>query len=176
MLVHYVDIADLIETAEAWEIAFSQTETPSVLSLTRQNLPTVRTQHKNNNLTAQGAYVLAEAEGKRQAILLATGSEVEIALAASAALAAEGIAVAVVSAPCFELFAEATPEQRAAVLGDAPRIGIEAAIRQGWDLMLRPEDGFVGMTGFGASAPAPELYRHFGITADAVAALARQLV
>ncbi|MAU43401.1 MAG: transketolase [Yangia sp.] len=166
---------DAVETAEAWQIAMTQTARPSTLALSRQGLPTVRTRHTEANLTARGAYVLRDV-ARRDVTLIATGSEVEIALAASAALAAEGIAVAVVSAPCFELFAEATPEQRAAVLGDAPRIGIEAAIRQGWDLMLRPEDGFVGMTGFGASAPAPELYRHFGITADAVAALARQLV
>jgi len=166
---------DAVETAEAWQIAMTQTARPSTLALSRQGLPTVRTRHTEANLTARGAYVLRDV-ARRDATLIATGSEVEIALAASEALAAEGIAVAVVSAPCFELFAEATPEQRAAVLGDAPRIGIEAAIRQGWDLMLRPEDGFIGMTGFGASAPAPELYRHFGITADAVAALARQLV
>ncbi|NIY96588.1 transketolase [Salipiger sp. HF18] len=166
---------DAVETAEAWQIAMTQTARPSTLALSRQGLPTVRTRHTEANLTARGAYVLRDV-ARRDLTLIATGSEVEIALAASEALAAEGIAVAVVSAPCFELFAEATPEQRAAVLGDAPRIGIEAAIRQGWDLMLRPEDGFIGMTGFGASAPAPELYRHFGITADAVAALARQLV
>ncbi|MCA0846043.1 transketolase [Salipiger thiooxidans] len=166
---------DAVETAEAWQIAMTQTARPSTLALSRQGLPTVRTRHTEANLTARGAYVLRDV-ARRDVTLIATGSEVEIALAASEALAAEGIAVAVVSAPCFELFAEATPEQRAAVLGDAPRIGIEAAIRQGWDLMLRPEDGFIGMTGFGASAPAPELYRHFGITADAVAALARQLV
>ncbi|EEX15014.1 transketolase [Citreicella sp. SE45] len=166
---------DAVETAEAWQIAMTQTARPSTLALSRQGLPTVRTRHTEANLTARGAYVLRDV-AQRDVTLIATGSEVEIALAASEALAAEGIAVAVVSAPCFELFAEATPEQRAAVLGDAPRIGIEAAIRQGWDLMLRPEDGFIGMTGFGASAPAPELYRHFGITADAVAALARQLV
>ncbi|SDE12488.1 transketolase [Salipiger thiooxidans] len=166
---------DAVETAEAWQIAMTQTARPSTLALSRQGLPTVRTRHTEANLTARGAYVLRDV-ARRDVTLIATGSEVEIALAASEALAAEGIAVAVVSAPCFELFAEATPEQRAAVLGDAPRIGIEAAIRQGWELMLRPEDGFIGMTGFGASAPAPELYRHFGITANAVAALARQLV
>jgi transketolase len=105
--------------------------------------------------------------------LIATGSEVEIALAAADLLAAEGLRAVVVSAPSFELFAAQPAEYRVAVLGCAPRIGIEAAIRQGWELFLERGDAFVGMTGFGASAPAPELYRHFGITAKAVAALAK---
>ncbi|APX23809.1 MAG: transketolase [Rhodobacteraceae bacterium] len=167
--------ADAVETAEAWQIAMTQTATPSTLALSRQGLPTVRTTHTDANLTARGAYVLRDV-AKRDVTLIATGSEVEIALAAYEALAAEGIAAAVVSAPCFELFAEQTPEYRAEVLGNAPRVGIEAAIRQGWDLMLRPEDGFIGMTGFGASAPAPELYRHFGITAEAATGLAKDLI
>ena len=167
--------ADAVETAEAWQIAMTQTATPSTLALSRQGLPTVRTTHTDANLTARGAYVLRDVT-KRDVTLIATGSEVEIALAAYEALAAEGIAAAVVSAPCFELFAEQTPEYRAEVLGNAPRVGIEAAIRQGWDLMLRPEDGFIGMTGFGASAPAPELYRHFGITAEAATGLAKDLI
>ncbi|MBN9678250.1 transketolase [Salipiger bermudensis] len=166
--------ADAVETAEAWQIAMTETRRPSTLALSRQGLPTVRTRHTDANLTASGAYVLRD-PGKRDVTLIATGSEVEIALDAADLLEAEGIRAAVVSAPCFELFAEARPETRAAVLGEAPRIGIEAAIRQGWDLMLRPEDGFVGMTGFGASAPASELYRHFGITAEAVAGLAKDL-
>ncbi|MBN8186685.1 transketolase [Salipiger thiooxidans] len=175
--------ADLIETAEAWEIAFSQTETPSVLSLTRQNLPTVRTQHKNNNLTAQGAYVLAEAEGKRQAILLATGSEVEIALAARDLLQAEGIGTRVVSMPCWELFEAQDEAYRKRVLPAGPvRVAVEAAARFGWDKWLLGERGreakagFVGMEGFGASAPAETLYEKFGITAEGVAAKVKSLL
>ncbi|MGR3375539.1 transketolase [Salipiger abyssi] len=166
--------ADAVETAEAWQIAMTQEATPSTLALSRQGLPTLRTRHTEANLTARGAYLLRD-PGARDVTLIATGSEVEIAMAAADLLEADGIKAAVVSAPCFELFAQQDPEYRAEVLGTAPRIGIEAAIRQGWDLMLRPEDGFVGMTGFGASAPAPDLYRHFGITAEAVAGLAKDM-
>jgi transketolase len=166
---------DAVETAEAWQIAMTEAAIPSVLALSRQNLPTVRTEHSDTNKTAKGAYVL-RGDGDRDVTLIATGSEIEIALAAADKLAEGGIRAAVVSAPCFELFAKQSAADRAAVLGKAPRIGIEAAIRQGSDLFLRPEDGFVGMTGFGASAPAPELYRHFGITAEAVADLARSLI
>ncbi|MCA0942545.1 transketolase [Salipiger pacificus] len=166
--------ADAVETAEAWALAMEQESTPSVLCLSRQNLPTVRTRHVEANLTARGAYVLKEAP-KRHVTLIATGSEVEVALAAADLLVEEGLSVAVVSAPCFELFVQQPPEYRAEILGDAPRIGIEATIQQGWCQMLRPGDGFIGMTGFGASAPAPELYRHFGITAEAVARLAKNL-
>ena len=162
--------ADAVETAEAWQIAMTEENTPSVLTLSRQGLPTVRTAHSDLNKVASGAYLLRDTDGPRDATLIATGSEVEIALDAADKLTEDGLKVAVVSAPCFELFANQSEEDRRAVLGDAPRVGIEAAIRQGWDLMLRPEDGFVGMTGFGASAPAPELYRHFGITSDALVA------
>jgi len=166
---------DAVETAEAWQIAMTEKATPSVLALSRQNLSTVRTEHSDANKTAKGAYVLRGGK-ERDVTLIATGSEIEIALAAADKLAEGGIKATVVSAPCFELFAKQSAADRAAVLGSAPRIGIEAAIRQGWDILLRPEDGFVGMTGFGASAPAPELYRHFGITAEAVADLARSLI
>ncbi len=175
--------ADTVETAEAWELALSTTTTPSVLSLTRQGLPTVRTEHKLKNLTAQGAYVLAEAEGKRQAILMATGSEVEIALAARDLLQAEGIGTRVVSMPCWELFEEQDEAYRKRVLPAGPvRVAIEAGIRFGWDRWLfgergrREKSGFIGMHGFGASAPAAELYAHFGITAEATAAKARDLI
>ncbi|XQZ47243.1 transketolase [Paracoccus yeei] len=168
--------ADAVETAEAWEIALTERATPSVLCLSRQNLPTVR-DDVAANLTRQGAYVLREPQGARDVTLIATGSEVEIALAAADLLAGQGVRAAVVSAPCFELFAARPEAERERVLGRAPRIGIEALIRQGWDgLMLRPGDGFVGMAGFGASAPAPALYRHFGITAERAAELAGQLI
>ncbi|SLN29306.1 Transketolase 1 [Roseivivax jejudonensis] len=169
--------ADVVETAEAWELALTAHETPSVLSLTRQGLPTVRTAHKTKNLTAQGAYVLAEAEGKRQAILLATGSEVSVALAARDRLQAEGIGTRVVSMPCWELFAEQDESYRRKVLPAGPvRVGVEAACGFGWDRWLCGERGrekkagFVGMDSFGSSAPAEELFAHFGITAEAVAA------
>lgn len=168
--------ADAVETAEAWEIALTSKTTPSVLCLSRQNLPAVRTEDEGENRSLRGAYVLRSTPSPRDVTLIATGSEVEIALAAADLLKDQRIDAAVISAPCFELFAAQDGAYRQGVLCDAPRIGIEAAIRQGWDLMLRPDDGFIGMTGFGASAPAPELYRHFGITPEAVAALARQLI
>ncbi|MEM9130351.1 MAG: transketolase, partial [Pseudomonadota bacterium] len=175
---------DTVETAEAWEIAFSSTTMPSVLSLTRQGLPTLRTEHKQKNLTAQGAYVLAEAEGKRQAILMATGSEVEIAMAARTVLQAEGIGTRVVSMPCWELFEQQDEAYRRRVLppGQAVRVGVEAAMRQGWDRWLCGERGrearagFIGMESFGASAPADVLFEKFGITADAVAAKVKSLL
>jgi transketolase len=175
--------ADAVETAEAWEIALTQTARPSVLALTRQNLPCVRTQNTPKNLTAQGAYVLAEAEGKRQAVIVATGSEVEIALAARALLAAEGIGARVVSAPCWELFAEQDEKVRRRVLPRGPvRVGVEAAVRGDWDRWLCGEGGdsrkadFVGMASFGASGPYEKLYQHFGITAEAVAAKVKALL
>ncbi|MEP2641661.1 transketolase [Roseobacter sp.] len=175
--------ADTIETAEAWEVALSTKETPSVLSLTRQGLPTVRTEHKTKNLTAQGAYVLVDADGKRQVILMATGSEVEIALAARDILQAQGIGTRVVSMPCWELFEEQDEAYRKRVLPGGPvRVAVEAGIGFGWDRWLSGERGrreksaFVGMDGFGASAPAGTLYKEFGITAEAVAEKAKSLI
>lgn len=157
---------DAVETAEAWEVALATKDRPVMLVLSRQNLPTLR-QSAEENLTARGGYLLQPAE-KRDVTLIATGSEIEIAHQAAEQLEQEGIRAAIVSLPSFELFAAQDEAYRQNVLGDAPRIGIEAALRTGWDLVLRPEDSFIGMTGFGASAPAPELYRQFGITADAV--------
>ncbi len=177
--------ADTVETAEAWEIALTAKETPSVLALTRQNLPTVRTEHKLKNLTAQGAYVLAEAEGKRQAILIATGSEVSTAMEAKKLLEAEGIGTRVVSMPCMELFAAQDEAYRRKVLpaGAAVRVGVEAAVRNGgWDQWLLGEraragkSDFVGMDSFGASAPAGELFEKFGITAANVAQKVKDLL
>jgi transketolase len=169
--------ADTVETAEAWELALNSPHTPSVLALTRQNLPTVRTRHTRQNLTARGAYVLEEAVARRKAILLATGSEVEIALAARVLLERKGIGTRVVSMPCWELFAAQDEKYRKSVLPAGPvRVAVEAAARFGWDRWLFGERGaekkagFVGMTGFGASAPIEALYPHFGITAEAVAA------
>ena len=175
--------ADTVETAEAWELALTSTKTPSVLSLTRQGLPTVRLEHKQKNLTAQGAYVLAEATGKRQVILIATGSEVSIALEARKTLEEQGSGTRVVSMPCMELFAAQDESYRRKVLPAGPiRIGIEAAVRQGWDRWLLGERGreqkagFIGMDSFGASAPADVLFEKFGITAEATVAKAKELL
>ncbi|QIE44705.1 transketolase [Pseudohalocynthiibacter aestuariivivens] len=174
---------DTVETAEAWELALTSKSTPSVLSLTRQGLPTLRTEHKTKNMTAQGAYVLADADGKRQAILMATGSEVEIAMKARDLLQADGIGTRVVSMPCWELFEAQDEAVRRRVLPGGPvRVGIEAAARQGWDKWLFGERGksnkadFVGMDSFGASAPAETLFEKFGITAEAVAAKVKALL
>lgn len=174
--------ADLVETAECWELALSQKTTPSVLSLSRQNLAPVRTSHSAKNLSAQGAYVLAEATGKRRVVLIATGSEVEIALKARDLLEADGIGTRVVSMPCMELFAAQPEAYRRKVLAPgAVRIGIEAGVRAGgWDRWLlgdgaRKSD-FVGMSSFGASAPYERLYQEFGITAEAAAAKAKALL
>jgi transketolase len=175
--------ADLVETAEAWEIALTEKTRPTVLALSRQNLPAVRKTHTNANMVAKGAYVLAEATGKRQVILMATGSEVEIALKARAALEAEGIGTRVVSMPSMELFAAQDEAYRRKVLPPGPvRVAIEAGVRMGWDRWLLGERGreakagFVGMSTFGASAPMERLYQEFGITADATVAKVKALL
>lgn len=171
--------ADLVEVAESWEIALTAKTTPSVLALSRQNLPTVRKTHTNTNMTAKGAYVLAEATGKRQVILMATGSEVEIALKARDLLQAEGIGTRVVSMPCMELFAAQEEAYRKKVLpAGAVRVAVEAGVRMGWDqwLMGGRKAGFVGMTSFGASAPAEVLYKQFGITAENTVAVVKGLL
>jgi transketolase len=169
--------ADAVETAECWELALARRHGgPSVLCLTRQPLPLLRREAEGGNRSARGAYVLAEAGGPRRVTLLATGSEVAIALAARTLLAEDGIAAAVVSMPCWELFAQEAAEYRAAVLGETPRVGVEAAVGLGWERWLGTRSAFVGMSGFGASAPVEALYPHFGITAEAVAAAARSLL
>ncbi len=163
---------DVVETAECWQTALTQTSAPSVLALSRQGLTPARTEFVEENLCAKGAYIVADAPDP-DLVLIASGSEVEIAIDAQAKLACDGAKARVVSAPCFELFAAQSSDYRASVLGDAPRIGIEAAIRQSWDLFLRHDDGFIGMESFGASAPAKDLYAHFNITSDAVIAAAK---
>ncbi|MEE2690628.1 MAG: transketolase [Pseudomonadota bacterium] len=167
--------ADAIETAECWEIALKEKARPSVLALTRQNLKPARLTHTDENLCARGAYIVADAPDP-DVVLIATGSEVEIALAAQADLACQKIKARVVSAPSLELFAAQPKKYREKVLGKAPRVAVEAAIRQGWGGVLRHKDAFVGMTGFGASAPAPALYEHFGITSAAVVKTAKELI
>jgi transketolase len=165
--------ADAIETAEAWELAIRNTSGPTLLVLSRQAVPALR-DSANGNKSARGAYVLAEADGKRAATLIATGTEVALAMAARATLAKEGIQVAVVSAPSFELFAKQDKTYRDATLGTAPRIGIEAASEFGWDRWLGEAGTFIGMRNFGASAPAEDLYEYFGITEAAIVAAVKQ--
>ena len=167
---------DAVETAEAWECALESSSTPSVLALSRQGLPTVRSERTNENLVAKGGYVLSTVRGHRDLTLIATGSEIAIAMEARDALVAEGLAVAVVSLPCWERFEAQTAQYRQAVLGDAPRIAIEAAGEFGWGRYLRVQDVFIGMQGFGASAPASDLYHHFGITPAAICETAHKMI
>jgi len=173
--VNVIRPADVIETAEAWEIAITSDTTPTVLCLSRQGLPMVRDDITTNK-TALGAYILHDCQGARDVTLIATGSEVEIAWKAAAALAAQDVKAVVVSAPCLELFAAQSADYRAMVLGTAPRIVVEAGVAQGWGKIIGENGVFIGMSTFGASAPAEELYEHFGITADAVAMAAKTLL
>ncbi|BCH30461.1 transketolase [Mesorhizobium sp. L-8-10] len=160
--------ADATEAAECWQIALETPKTPSTLALTRQNLPAVRTEYTEENLCRYGAYELAKADGAAAVTIFASGSEVEIALAARSLLQAQGHATRVVSVPAFELFEKQADSYKAAILGDAPvRVAIEAGIRQGWDRFIGTDGIFIGMTGFGASGTIEQLYPHFGITADA---------
>ncbi len=165
--------ADTVETAECWQIALEAKDRPSALILSRQNLPLLRTEPSDENRAAGGAYEVAAASSEAQVSLFATGSEVSLAMEARLLLEADGIATRVVSVPSFELFLARPLAERRAVIGKAPaRVGIEAAIRMGWDAIIGSDAAFIGMTSFGASAPAKELYRHFGITPQAVAAAA----
>ncbi len=160
--------ADAMEAAECWQLALESKNTPSTIALTRQNLPAVRTEFVAENLCGRGAYELAAADGKAEVTIFASGSEVEIALAARAKLQEKGHKTRVVSVPAFELFEEQSDDYKQKTLGDAPvKIAIEAAIRLGWDRFIGADGIFIGMTGFGASAPIEQLYPHFGITAEA---------
>lgn len=165
--------ADAVEVAEAWQLALEHKTGPSLLALSRQNLPTLRTEHVDENLSARGAYEIRGAEGEAKVTIFSTGSEVAIAVAAKALLDEAGWPTRVVSVPSFELFEKQSDEYKASVLGTAPvKVAIEAAIRMGWDRFIG--DGpFIGMSSFGASAPIEVLYKHFGITADAVADAAK---
>ncbi len=168
--------ADSVECAEAWELALNSVDRPSILALTRQGLPVLRATHNDANLCARGAYVMREAEAARDVTLLATGSEVELAVKAADLLAGEGIRAAVVSMPCWELFRAQPTDYRDQVLGSAPRVGVEAAAVLGWHEWLGASGRFVGMDSFGASAPAGDLFQHFGITAERVAEEARAAI
>jgi transketolase len=147
-----------------------------VLCLSRQALPTFRSDARGRNRVARGAYLVVSPDGGRDVTLMATGSEVSIALEAARLLATEHIRAAVVSAPCFALFEEQPEDYRATVLGIAPRVGIEAAVLGDWPRWIGADGEFVGMRGFGASAPAPVLYREFGITPQSIAEAARRAI
>jgi transketolase len=166
---------DAVETIECWQLALEARDGPSVLALTRQNVKALRLGLDAENRCAHGAYELVAAKGKAEVSIFATGSEVEIAVEAQTLLAARDVAARVVSVPCFELLFAAPESVRRAIIGDTRvKIAVEAAVRQGWDAIIGADGAFVGMSGFGASAPHKDLYRHFGITAEAVAAAARQ--
>jgi transketolase len=163
---------DAVETSEAWELALARTDGPTVLVLTRQNLPQLRLQDSRKNLIATGAYEIAGgSDGPAKATLFASGSEVEIAMAARKLLAEKGVSARVVSVPALELFLQQPEDVRAEIMGKTKiKVAVEAGVRFGWDAVVGPEGGFVGMNSFGASAPYKELYKHFGITPEAVAA------
>ncbi len=179
--IHNLDVfrpADAVEVAECWTLALRNTTRPSMLVLTRQAVPPVRLTHTEENLCARGAYVIADvpAGATRDVTLLATGSEVAVALGARERLAAEGLEAAVVSMPCWSVFERQPAEYRAAVLGSAPRVAVEAAAPFGWTRYIASEDDFVGVRGFGISGPYQVLYQRFGITPDGVAGRARALI
>ena len=168
---------DAVEVAEAWEAALMQKDAPSVLALSRQGTPTLRQEKSHDNLTLKGGYVLREASGKRDITIMATGTELALAMEAADTLKEKyALHAAVVSMPCWELFDQQDDAYKASVLGDAPRLAIEAAVRFGWDRYLGDNGDFVGMPGFGESAPAPTLYDHFKITADETVAKAVALI
>ena len=159
---------DAVEVAECWELALNRTDGPTVLALTRQNLPQLRTTAPSDNPCSHGAYELVAAQGEARVSLFATGSEVEIAVAAQKQLAERGIATRVVSVPSLELLLAQPADRQQAIIGKAPvKVAIEAAVRWGWDAVIGQDGGFIGMHGFGASAPVKDLYKHFGITAEA---------
>jgi transketolase len=162
--------ADTIETAECWELALAHPNRPTLMALSRQGVPALREDYEENK-SAKGAYILDAAQGAEKVRIFATGTEVSIARDARKLLADRGIAASVVSIPCFDLFDEADSEYRSRILGGPGlvKVGIEAAVRLGWDQIIGPEGIFIGMHSFGESAPAPDLYKHFGITAEAVA-------
>ena len=165
--------ADVVETAECWQLALKSKTTPSTLALTRQGLPTLRKNYEEDNLSALGAYELMTASDDAKVTIFASGSEVEIAVKAREVLEAKGIPTRVVSVPCFELFEHQVESYKTALIGNAPvNIAVEAAIRQGWDRFIGRDGVFIGMTGFGASGPIDALYKHFGITPEAVVAAA----
>ncbi len=168
--------ADGVETAECWALAIEDHDTPSVLALTRQGVANLRADVTDENLCARGAYVIRDCDGARDVTLMATGSELGMAVEAAEVLAQDGMQVAVVSMPSMELFRQQPAEYRAEVLGTAPRVAVEAGVSMSWHEWIGRTGAFVGMSGFGASAPAAQLYEHFGITVNRVVAMARHVV
>lgn len=168
--------ADAIETAECWELSIERTKGPSLHALTRQGLPPVRSS-ADKNMCSRGGYVLKAGEGSDDIVLLASGSEVHLAVEAHKELSAQGISARVVSVPCMDLFLDQDEKYVRSVIGkDLPKIAIEAGIRQGWDGLIGRNGGFVGMNSFGASGPGAELFEHFGITTDAVVSKAKEML
>ena len=167
---------DAQETAECWELALAATDRPSILALSRQAVPNLRTEATKDNLSAKGAYLIKDPGKTRDVTLIATGSEVGLAVEAADMLEKDGLKVAIVSMPSFELFAKQSEAYEMAVLGDAPRVAVEAGVSQCWHQWLRKKDRFVGLSDFGASAPAPKLFQHFGLTAANVAAAAKSAI
>src|SRR2546430_81953 len=164
---------DAVETVECWQLALEADAHPSVLALTRQNLPQLRLGRDETNRCAAGAYEIVPAERDADVSLFATGSEVSIAVEARKFLRERGVSARVVSVPCFELFRKQRSSVRDEVLGVAKvNVAVEAAVRQGWDEIIGPDGAFVGMTSFGASAPYKDLYKRFGITPERVATAA----
>ena len=159
---------DPVETIEAYEVALLNDKGPSAFALSRQNLPTIRTEHTAENLTAKGGYVISPAKGARKVTLIATGSEVSMAIEAQKMLEEKGVGTAVVSMPCWELFDQQPKDYRDATLGSGVRVAVEALGTFGWEHYVGLDGAVIGMKGFGASAPAEKLYEHFGITAKAV--------
>jgi transketolase len=174
--------ADTIETIESWQTAIDSKSMPSILALSRKNLPTVRIKHNSKNLVSKGAYILKESKNRRRVLLLASGSEITIALAAQEKLEAEGIGTRVVSMPCWELFEKQDLSYKKKVLPSGPiRIAIEAGVQHGWEKWLYGERGnqnkaaFIGMSSFGASGPAKDLYKYFKITPTDVVKKVKEL-
>ncbi len=166
---------DVVETAEAWQIALESEHTPSLLALSRQNLPLLRTSAAENQ-TAKGAYFIAGADKERRLTILATGSEVSLAVEAMTKLAEQGIKAAVVSMPCWELFDRQSPAYKKAVLGTAPRIAVEAASPFGWEKYVGDNGRILALNDFGASGPADKLYKHFGLTVENLVKTAKELL
>jgi transketolase len=167
--------ADTVETAEAWDIAL-KTNGPTVLALSRQGLRAFRCEKSSENKVSKGGYLVNDISSKRDLTLIATGSEVEIAMEASELLIAEGIKASVVSLPCWELFDKQDETYKKEILGNSPRIAIEAACDMGWSKYIGDNGVFIGMKNFGASGPADQLYKHFGITSEAVVKQARSII
>ncbi|UQV19765.1 transketolase [Brevundimonas albigilva] len=166
--------ADTVEAMECWKIALETKTAPSAMALSRQKTPAVRTVAASDNLSARGAYEIKAANGEAKVTMFGTGTELALALKAAETLEAEGVATRVVSVPCFELFERQDAAYQASVIGRGTvRVAVEAAIKQGWERFIGEDGGFVGMTGFGASAPAEVLYEKFGVTAEAVVAAAK---